>query len=77
MTQCAPAARAFVTSPLYRMPPSAIAPDVNIIKTPAIITGVGPNDDEVKIVSGSGGQLTRIEERGATALGRLSWRQVR
>jgi len=60
-----------------RMPPSAIAPDVNIIKTPAVITGVGPNDDEVKIVSGSGGQLTRIVERGSTALGRLSWRQLR
>ena len=60
-----------------RVPPSAIAPDVNIIKTPAVITGVGPNDDEVKIVSGSGGQLTRISERGSTALGRLSWRQMR
>lgn len=60
-----------------RMPPSAIAPDVNIIKTPAVITGIGPNDDEVKIVSGSGGDLMRIMERGSTALGRLSWRQMR
>ena len=60
-----------------RMPPSAIAPDVNIIKTPAVITGVGANDDEVKIVSGSAGQLTPIMERGSTDLGRLSWRQMR
>ncbi len=60
-----------------RIPPSAIAPEVNIIKTPAVITGIGPNDDEVKIVSGSGGQLINISERGSTALGRLSWRQLR
>jgi type IV pilus assembly protein PilY1 len=69
-----------VTAPdgsVIRIPPSAIAPDVNIIKTPAVITGIGPNDDEVKIVSGSSGQLMRIMERGSTALGRLSWRQVR
>ena len=62
---------------VVRIPPSAIAPDVNIIKTPAVITGVGPNDDEVKVVSGSGGQLMRIMERGSTGLGRLSWRQLR
>ncbi|MDJ0907064.1 MAG: PilC/PilY family type IV pilus protein, partial [Woeseiaceae bacterium] len=30
-----------------RVPPSAIAPDINIIKTPAVVTGVGDNDDEV------------------------------
>ena len=60
-----------------RVPPSAIAPDVNIIKTPAVITGIGPNDDEVKVVSGSGGQLMQIMERGSTAIGRLSWRQMR
>ena len=60
-----------------RIPPSAIAPDVNIIKTPAVISGIGPNDDEVKVVSGSGGQLIRIMERGSTGLGRLSWRQLR
>ncbi len=60
-----------------RVPPSAIAPDINIIKTPAVITGIGPNDDEVKVVSGSGGQLMQISERGSTAIGRLSWRQMR
>jgi type IV pilus assembly protein PilY1 len=62
---------------VIRVLPSAIAPDVNIIKTPAVITGIGPNDDEVKIVSGSSGQLMRIMERGSTELGRLSWRQLR
>jgi type IV pilus assembly protein PilY1 len=62
---------------VVRVPPSAIAPEVNIIKTPAVLTGIGPNDDEVKIVSGSGGQLIRISERGSTGLGRLSWRQLR
>jgi type IV pilus assembly protein PilY1 len=60
-----------------RMPPSGLAPEANIIKTPAVITGIGPNDDEVKIISGSGGQLMQIMERGSTALGRLSWRQLR
>src|SRR5690606_20943383 len=29
------------------IPPSAIAPDINIIKTPAVITGIGENQDEV------------------------------
>jgi len=62
---------------VIRIPPSAMAPEVNIIKAPAIITGIGPNDDEVKIVSGSGGQLISISELGSTELGRLSWRQVR
>ncbi|MGI9236748.1 MAG: pilus assembly protein, partial [Woeseiaceae bacterium] len=62
---------------VIRVPPSAIAPEANIIKTPAVITGIGPNDDEVKIISGSGGQLMQISERGSTALGRLSWRQWR
>lgn len=62
---------------VIRIPPSAIAPDVNIIKTPAVITGIGPNNDEVKVVSGSGGQLIRISERGSTDVGRLSWRQLR
>jgi type IV pilus assembly protein PilY1 len=62
---------------VVRMPPSGLAPEANIIKTPAVITGIGPNDDEVKIISGSGGQLMQIMERGSTALGRLSWRQLR
>lgn len=62
---------------VVRMPPSAMAPDVNIIKTPAVITGIGADNDEVKVVSGSGGQLIRIMERGSSGMGRLSWRQLR
>jgi type IV pilus assembly protein PilY1 len=60
-----------------RIPPSAIAPDINIIKTPAIISGFGENQDEVKVMSGSSGQLIRITERGSVGIGRQSWRQLR
>ncbi len=59
------------------VPASGIAPDIGIVKTPAVITGVGDNDDEVKILSGSSGQLIRISERGAVDVGRQSWRQLR
>jgi type IV pilus assembly protein PilY1 len=59
------------------IPPSAIAPDINIVKTPAIIAGVGENQDEVKIMSGSSGELIRISERGNVGIGRQSWRQLR
>ncbi|MEX2496950.1 MAG: PilC/PilY family type IV pilus protein [Woeseia sp.] len=60
-----------------RVPPSGIAPDINIIKTPAIIAGIGENQDEVKVMSGSSGQLIRISERGGVGIGRQSWRQLR
>jgi type IV pilus assembly protein PilY1 len=60
-----------------RIPPSAIAPGINIVKTPAIISGFGENQDEVKVMSGSSGQLIRITERGAVGIGRQSWRQLR
>ncbi|HET6628788.1 MAG TPA: PilC/PilY family type IV pilus protein [Woeseiaceae bacterium] len=60
-----------------KVPPSAIAPDINIVKTPAIIAGVGENQDEVKIMSGSSGELIRITERGDVGLGRQSWQQLR
>lgn len=60
-----------------KIPPSAIAPDINIVKTPAIIAGVGENQDEVKVMSGSSGELIRISERGAIGIGRQSWRQLR
>lgn len=59
------------------VPASGIAPDIGIVKTPAVITGVGDNDDEVKVLSGSSGQLIRISERGAVDVGRQSWRQLR
>ncbi|MEM9171236.1 MAG: PilC/PilY family type IV pilus protein [Pseudomonadota bacterium] len=60
-----------------RVPPSGLAPDINTIKTPAIITGVGANNDEVKLVSGSSGRMIGISERGASDAGRMSWRQMR
>ncbi|MEX0708819.1 MAG: PilC/PilY family type IV pilus protein [Woeseia sp.] len=60
-----------------KVPPSAIAPDINIVKTPAIIAGFGPNQDEVKVMSGSSGQMIRISERGAVGIGRQSWRQIK
>lgn len=60
-----------------RIPPSGIAPDINIVKTPAIIAGVGDNQDEVKVMSGSSGEMIRISERGAVGVGRQSWRQLK
>jgi len=60
-----------------RVPPSSINPMIGITKTPAVITGVGDNNDEVKVISGSSGQLMRISERGAVGVGRQSWRQLR
>ena len=60
-----------------RVPPSSINPMIGITKTPAVITGVGDNNDEVKVISGSSGQLMKISERGAIGVGRQSWRQLR
>lgn len=60
-----------------RVPASGIDPDIGIVKTPAIITGVGDNNDEVKVLSGSSGQLIKISERGGIDVGRQSWRQLR
>lgn len=60
-----------------RVPTSGIDPDIGIVKTPAIITGVGDNNDEVKVLSGSSGQLIKISERGGIDVGRQSWRQLR
>ena len=66
------------------VPPSAINPGINIVKTPAIIGGVDldpddgePGNDEVKVMAGSNGQLIRISERGSIGIGRQSWRQLR
>ncbi len=60
-----------------QVPTSGIDPNIGIVKSPAIITGVGDNNDEVKILSGSSGQLIRISERGGIEVGRQSWRQLR
>lgn len=59
------------------VPPSAIAPDINIVKTPAIIEGFGPNQDELKVLSGSSGKMIRITEKGSVDIGRQSWRQLK
>jgi type IV pilus assembly protein PilY1 len=62
---------------VIRIPPSGILFEDNIITTPAIIAGVGENEDEIKVMSGSSGQLIRISEKGGVGLGRQSWRQMR
>ncbi|HEX9877849.1 MAG TPA: PilC/PilY family type IV pilus protein [Gammaproteobacteria bacterium] len=59
------------------IPPSAVAPEIGIMDTPAVISGVGPDENEIKVVSGSSGQLIRISERGGIGIGRQSWRQLR
>lgn len=60
-----------------RISTSGIAPGINIVKTPAIIAGFGENQDEVKVMSGSSGQMIQIRERGSVGVGRQSWRQLR
>jgi type IV pilus assembly protein PilY1 len=59
------------------IPPSALAPDIGIMQPPAVLTGIGEDADEVKVVSGSSGALMRISERGGINVGRQSWRQQR
>ncbi len=60
-----------------RIPVSGIRPDIGIIQTPAIITGFGTDESEIKVISGSSGELIRISERGGIGIGRQSWRQLR
>ena len=45
--------------------------------TPAIISGIGEDQDEVKVLSGSSGRLIRIPEAGGSDIGRQSWRELR
>lgn len=63
------------------VPTSGFDPDVGIINTPAVITGVDPtgsgNDDEVKVISGSSGELISIPEAGTRSRGRQAWQQLR
>ena len=56
------------------LPVSGIDPRVGIIKTPAAIE---LPDDEVKVVSGSSGQLGTVGEASSINLGRQSWEQLR
>jgi type IV pilus assembly protein PilY1 len=57
------------------VPPSALAPGIGIVDSAAVVSGVGPDQDEIKILSGSSGDLIRISERGGVNIGRQSWRQ--
>src|SRR5690606_18664246 len=57
------------------VPVTGILPEIGITDTPAVISGIGDEQDEVKILSGSTGQLIRISERGGIAIGRQSWRE--
>lgn len=63
------------------VPTSGFDPDVGIINTPAVITGVDPtgsgDDDEVKVISGSSGDLISIPEAGTRTRGRQAWQQLR
>jgi type IV pilus assembly protein PilY1 len=60
-----------------RIPASGIAPGVGIIRTPAVISGIGENRDETKCVAGSSGALVCISEAAAFGAGRQSWQQLR
>jgi type IV pilus assembly protein PilY1 len=57
------------------VPPSAVAPEIGIMDTPAVLTDDTGNEN--KIASGSSGQLVRVRERGSIDIGRQSWRQLR
>ncbi|MHA7879899.1 MAG: pilus assembly protein [Saccharospirillum sp.] len=57
--------------------PSGLGSEVGIITTPAVIEGVGDGNDELKVVSGSTGQIDTIAEAGSVARGRLNWEQLR
>ncbi|WP_127556573.1 pilus assembly protein [Saccharospirillum alexandrii] len=63
------------------VPTSGFDPEVGIINTPAVITGVDPtgsgDDDEVKVISGSSGDLISIPEAGTRSRGRQAWEQLR
>lgn len=60
-----------------RIPVSGIAPNVGIIRTPAVITGFDGGTTERKCVAGSSGELICITEAAAFGPGRQSWQQLR
>ncbi len=62
---------------VVRIPASGIAPGVGIIRTPAVISGIGDGGDEIKCVAGSSGELVCISEAAAFGPGRQSWQQLR
>ena len=57
------------------VPGSGINEGIGIFNTPAVITGVGK--DEVKVISGSTGELISIPEAGSQNRGRQAWEQLR
>ena len=63
------------------VPASGFDPDCGIVTTPAVISGVDPtgsgDDDEVKVISGSCGELSSIPEAGTQSRGRQAWEQLR
>tara|TARA_R110002074_G_C12554560_1_gene666953 strand:+ start:2949 stop:7667 length:4719 start_codon:yes stop_codon:yes gene_type:complete len=59
-----------------RVPVSGLAPDIGIISTPTVITGVGPGD-ETKVISGTSGTVMTIPEAGSISQGRQNWQQMR
>ena len=63
------------------VPTSGFDPDVGIINTPAVITGVDPtnsgDDNEIKVISGSNGQMITVPEAGSQSRGRQAWQQLR
>ncbi|MCH8531184.1 MAG: hypothetical protein LAT65_10035 [Saccharospirillum sp.] len=59
------------------VPPSGLGSEIGIISTPAVIEGVGPGEDEVKIISGSTGEMISVPEAGSMVRGRINWEQIR
>jgi type IV pilus assembly protein PilY1 len=59
------------------IPASGIDPEIGIVQTPAVLSGIGADNDEVKVLSGSSGELIGISELGGIGIGRQSWRQLR
>ncbi len=60
-----------------RVPISGIDPGIGIAGSASVLEGVGENNDERKILSGSSGQLISVPEAGTRVMGRQNWEQVR
>jgi type IV pilus assembly protein PilY1 len=61
------------------IPASGYNPNIGITQTPAVV-GIDEGDlkgDEIKVISGSSGELVRFAERGGIGVGRQSWRELR
>lgn len=69
-----------VDDPIW-VPVSGIKTGCGISGTPAVISGVDPtgsgDDNEVKVISGSCGDLITIPEAGTQSRGRQAWQQLR